>query len=83
MEGLFKHGVVHGMDGTGNAVMYVFGMEVQILCQIASEIHQMLVRGNNVAKQKITVGKFILLVHGTVIHGLGGEKRDHQHPTKH
>ena len=48
MEGLFKHGVVHEVIGTGNAVMYVFGMEVQILCQIASQIHQMLVHGNNV-----------------------------------
>ena len=48
MEGLLKHGVVHGMDGTGNVVKYVFGMEVQILCQIASQIHQMLVHGNNV-----------------------------------
>ena len=82
MEDLLKHGVVHGMDGTGNAVMYVFGMEVQILCQIASQIHQMLVRGNNVAKQTITVGTFISMVHGIVIHGWGGEKRDLHHPTK-
>ena len=82
MEMLLKHGVVHGMDGTGNVVKYVFGMEVQILCQIASQIHQMLIHGNNVAKQTITVGTFISMVHFIVSHGCGGEKRDLQRPTK-
>ena len=82
MEGLLKHGVVNGVAGTGNAVMYVFGMEVQDGCPIARLIQQMPVSGNNVAKQQIIVGKFIITVHGIVIHGWGVEKRDLQHPIK-
>ena len=76
MEGLLKHGVVHGMDGQGTVAILVFGIVVGL--RIVGQQY-MVVHGLNDAKQQI-IAEELLMIHGIVI--IGGEKRDLQHPMK-